>query len=207
MVTPYDFGAQQAENIARFLQTLDADGVHLNGIDLTTASTALAGTTLDAATFDGDAAAFETAIAPALEAALGAGATMIDGATAIANLDMALDTTFELDEVAGLVYIVEIPSDADTGIVVFDALADPADTGSSLEMFMDSDTLDAGGDGTTTQLDWTVDADGVLTVTDPDDAESLTLTRTGGSNGCHQRRRQRRSGYARGPVLDTRRRI
>ena len=183
LVSPYDFGAQQAENIARFLQTLDADGIHLNGIDLTAAATALAGTTLDASIFDGDAAAFEAAIAPALETALGPGATLIDGALAIANLDMALDTTFELDEVAGLVYIVEIPSDADTGIVVFDALADPADTGSSLEMFMESDTLDAGGDGTTTQLDWSVDTDGVLTVTDPDDGESLELTRTGGSMG------------------------
>ena len=32
LVTPNDFGAA-TENIARFLQTLDADGEHINGID------------------------------------------------------------------------------------------------------------------------------------------------------------------------------
>jgi hypothetical protein len=183
LVSPYDFGAQQAENIARLLQTLDADGNHANGINLTAAATALSGTTLDASTFDTDAATFETAITPALETALGAGTTLIDAATAIANLDAALDTTFDIDEVAGAVFVVDVPSDSDIGIAAFDLLADPADTGSSVELFMQSDTLAEGGFGTTTVLDWSVDAQGVITLTDPDDGQSLTITRTGGSIG------------------------
>jgi hypothetical protein len=183
LVSPYDFGAQQAENIARLLQTLDADGNHANGINLTAAATALSGTTLDASTFDTDAATFETAITPALETALGAGTTLIDAATAIANLDAALDTTFDIDEVAGAVFVVDVPSDSDIGIAAFDLLADPADTGSSVELFMQSDTLAEGGFGTTTVLDWSVDAQGVITLTDPGDGQSLTITRTGGSIG------------------------
>jgi hypothetical protein len=153
LVSPYDFGAQQAENMARLLQTLDADGNHANGIDLTAAATALTGTTLDASTFDTDAATFEAAITPTLETVLGAGTTLIDAATAIANLDAALDTTFDVDEVAGAVFIVDVPTDSDVGIAVFDALADPADNGSSVELFMQSDTLAVGGSGTTTALD------------------------------------------------------
>ena len=183
LVSPYDFGAQQAENIARLLQTLDADGIHANGIDLTAAATALSGTVLDASTFDTDAATFEAAIAPALETALGIGATLIDAATAIANLDAALDTTFDVDEVADAVFVVDVPADGDVGIAVFDPLADPADTGSSVELFMKSDTLADGGFGTTTVLDWSVDAQGVMTLTDPDVGQTLTITRTGGSIG------------------------
>jgi hypothetical protein len=183
LVSPYDFGAQQAENIARLLQTLDADGVHANGIDLTAAATALSGTTLDAATFDADAATFEAAIALALETALGPGSTLIDAATAIANLDAALDTTFDVDEVADAVFVVDLPTEGDIGIAVFEPLADSADTGSSVELFVQSDTLAAGGDGTSTTLDWSVDAQGVIALTDPDDGQLLTITRTGGSIG------------------------
>lgn len=183
LVSPYDFGAQQAENMARLLQTLDADRNHANGIDLTAAATALTATTLDASTFDTDAATFEAAITPALETVLGAGTTLIDAATAIANLDAALDTTFDVDEVAGAVFIVDVPTDSDVGIAVFDALVDPADNGSSVELFMQSDTLAVGGSGTTTALDWSIDAQGVMTLTDPADGQSLTITRTGGSIG------------------------
>jgi hypothetical protein len=183
LVSPYDFGAQQAENMARLLQTLDADGNHANGIDLTAAATALTGTTLDASTFDTDAATFEAAITPTLETVLGAGTTLIDAATAIANLDAALDTTFDVDEVAGAVFIVDVPTDSDVGIAVFDALADPADNGSSVELFMQSDTLAVGGSGTTTALDWSIDARGVMTLTDPADGQVLTVARTGGSIG------------------------
>ena len=59
LVTPYDFG-EAAENIARLLQTLDADSNHLNGIDLTAAATALADVTFDASGFIADATTFET---------------------------------------------------------------------------------------------------------------------------------------------------
>jgi hypothetical protein len=69
VVTPYDFGAA-AENIARLLQTLDADANHLNGIDLAAAAIALAGTAMDASTFTSDATTFENAIQPVLDTAL-----------------------------------------------------------------------------------------------------------------------------------------
>ena len=182
VVTPYDFG-MAAENIARFLQTLDADGMHLNGIDLTAASAALADVTLDASEFLSDATTFETTIQPVLDAALGAGAVLVDAATALANLDAALDTTFEVAELAGKVLIIELPSEADAGIAVFEPLADPADSGSSVEFFLLSDTIDAGGDGTTSTLDWSVDGNGVLTLTDPVDSSVITVEKVGGSSG------------------------
>jgi len=52
-----------------------------------------------------------------------------------------------------------------------------------VELFLQSDTLAEGGFGTTTVLDWSVDAQGVITLTDPDDGQTLTITRTGGSIG------------------------
>ena len=50
-------------------------------------------------------------------------------------------------------------------------------------MFMRSDTLDEGGDGTTTVLDWSVDANGILSITDPVDAAVITIEKVGGSLG------------------------
>ena len=183
LVTPYDFG-DAAENIARLLQTLDADGNHLNGIDLTAAATALADVTFDASGFIADATTFENAIQPVLDAALGAGATLIDAATAIANLDAALDTTFDVAELADRVLVVDLPSEAETGFLVFDPLANAGDSGSSVELILLSDTLAAGGTGLTTELDWSVDADGVLLLTDPFDAAfGIRIQRLGGSSG------------------------
>lgn len=180
VVTPNDFGVA-AENIARLLQTLDADGVHINGIDLTAAATALTGTTLDASAFVSDATTFETTIQPILDTALGAGATLIDAAIALANLAAGTDSTFDVTELAGKVLVIDLPSESDTGIVVFEPLVDPADTGSTVEMFMLSDTIAAGGDGTTTVLDWSVDANGVLNITDPIDSTVITIEKVGGS--------------------------
>lgn len=183
LVTPYDFG-EAAENIARLLQTLDADSNHLNGIDLTAAATALADVTFDASGFIADATTFETAIQPVLDAALGAGATLIDAATAIANLDAALDTTFDVAELADRVLVIDLPSEAETGFLVFDPLANAADSGSSVELILLSDTLAAGGIGLTTELDWSVDADGLLILTDPFDAAfTISIERLGGSSG------------------------
>ena len=183
LVTPYDFG-DAAENIARLLQTLDADGDHLNGIDLSAAATALAGVSFDASGFIADAATFEAAIQPVLDAALGAGATLIDAATAIANLDASLDTTFDVAEFADKVLVIELPSEAEIGLMVFDPLANAGDSGSSVELILLSDTLDAGGDGTTTELDWSVDENGVLILSDPLDAAfTITINRMGGSSG------------------------
>lgn len=182
LVTPNDFGAA-AENIARLLQTLDADGEHINGIDLTAAATALANTALDASAFTSDATTFETTIQPILDIAVGAGAVLIDAETALANLAAALDSTFDVVELAGNVLIVDLPSANDAGIAVFDPLADPADLGSSVTMFMRSDTIAEGGDGTTTVLDWSVDANGILSVTDPSDMSVITIEKVGGSLG------------------------
>jgi hypothetical protein len=186
VVTPYDFGAA-AENIARLLQTLDADGNHLNGIDLAAASTALSGTILDASAFISDAITFETTIQPILDTALGAGATLIDAATAIANLDAGIDSTFDVEELAGSVLVLDLPSalpsESDKGIVFFEPLADPGDTGSTVEMLMFSDTIAEGGDGSTTVLDWSVDANGILNITDPIDSTVITIEKVGGSFG------------------------
>ncbi len=182
LVTPNDFGAA-AENIARFLQSLDADGEHINGIDLTAAAATLANTELDASAFMSDATTFETTIQPILDTALGAGAVLIDVETALANLAAALDSTFDVEELAGQVLIVDLPSENEIGIAVFDPLADPADTGSSVTMFMLSDTIAAGGDGTTTVLDWSVDAGGVLSITNPSTASAITIEKVGGSLG------------------------
>ncbi len=183
LVTPYDFGAA-AENIARLLQTLDADGNHLNGIDLTAASAALAGVSFDASSFVADAATFEAAIQPVLDTALGAGATLIDAATAIANLDAALDTTFDVAELADRVLVVDLPTESEIGLMVFDPLANAGDSGSSVELILLTDTLAAGGDGLTTELDWSVDANGLLTLSDPlDPSFNIAIERLGGSSG------------------------
>ena len=182
LVTPNDFGAA-TENVARFLQTLDADGEHINGIDLIAAATALADTELDASAFTADRTTFETTIQPILDTALGTGAVLIDAETALANLAAALDSTFDVAELAGKVLIIDLPSENDTGIAVFDPLADPADAGSSVTIFMLSDTIADGGDGTTTVLDWSVDASGILSVTDPSDSSVITIEKVGGSLG------------------------
>ena len=183
VVTPYDFGAA-AENIARLLQTLDADGNHLNGIDLSAAATALAGVTFAASGFVADSVTFETAIQPVLDAALGSGATLIDAATAMANLDAALDTTFDVAELADRVLVIDLPSEAEVGFLVFDPLTNEGDSGSSVELILLSDTLAAGGDGTTTELDWSVDENGLLTLSDPLDAGfTIAVERLGGSSG------------------------
>jgi hypothetical protein len=182
VVTPNDFGAA-AENIARLLQTLDADANHLSGIDLIAAATALTGTTLDASAFLSDATTFETTIQPVLETALGAGATLIDAATALANLAAGTDSTFDVAELAGSVLVLDLPSESDTGIVIFEPLADPADNGSMVELLMLSDTIAAGGDGSTTVLDWSVDANGILNITDPIDSTVITIEKVGGSFG------------------------
>jgi hypothetical protein len=183
IVSPYDFGAQQAENIARLLQTLDEDANHSNGINLSAAATALSGTTLDASTFAADGAAFEAAIATVLETALGPGVVLVDAGLAIANLDAALDTTFDVDEFAGAVFVVDVPSESDIGIAVFEPLVNPADPGSTVELFMKADTLLEGGSGIPTEVDWSIDAQGVMTLTLAELEESLTITRTGGSAG------------------------
>jgi len=101
----------------------------------------------------------------------------------MANLDAALDTTFEVSELAGQVLIVDLPSEGETGFAVFEPLANQGDSGSSVELFLLSDTLAAGGDGSTTVLDWSVDGSGLLVLTDPVDTSVITIEQVGASSG------------------------
>ena len=182
VISPLDFGAA-AENIARFLQTLDADGDPSNGIDLTAAAAALAETIVGDAVFLSDPITFENDIGPVLEVALGAGAMLIDAATALANLEAALDSTFDVAELAGHAFVVEISfmQEFDIGFIDFAPLADPGDSGSTvLTMFRD-DSLAAGGDGDVGVDNWSVDADGILAITDPIAMSTTLLQKTGGS--------------------------
>lgn len=85
VISPLNFGDAWL-NIARFLQTLDADGDPTNGIDIAAAGVALAGTMLGDAVFLSDATTFENDIGPVLDIALGSGAVLIDAATAREHL-------------------------------------------------------------------------------------------------------------------------
>ena len=85
VITPFFFRGAWL-NIARFLQTLDADGDPTNGIDIAAAGVALAGTMLGDAVFLSDATTFENDIGPVLDIALGSGAVLIDAATAREHL-------------------------------------------------------------------------------------------------------------------------
>lgn len=181
VITPSDFGAAAEINIARFLQTLDADGDPSNGIDLTAAAIALEGTVLDDAVFVSDATTFEIAIAPALEVALGPGVALIDEVTAVANLVAATDTTFDVAELAGRVFVAVFPGEDDFGVMNFAPLLDPGDLGSTVETMLRNDTLEAGGDGTVTVDDWSVDNSGVLTITNPNEPGPITVEKMGGS--------------------------
>ena len=181
VITPSDFGAAAEINIARFLQTLDADGDPSNVIDLTAAAIAMEGTVLDDAVFVSDATTFEIAIAPALEVALGPGVALIDEVTAVANLVAATDTTFDVAELAGRVFVAVFPGEDDFGVMNFAPLLDPGDLGSTVETMLRNDTLEAGGDGTVTVDDWSVDNSGVLTITNPNEPGPITVEKVGGS--------------------------
>ena len=188
VVTPLDFGAA-AENIARFLQTLDEDGDPSNGIDITAAAAALAETTLGDAVFLSDPITFENDIGPVLEVALGPGAVLIDAATALANLEAALDSTFDVAELAGRGFAAEIALLSETGAVLdfdigfldFAPLVNPGDSGSTVISVFREDSFESGGDGSVDVDDWSVDADGVLALTDPITMETTLVEKTGGS--------------------------
>ena len=180
VITPFDFGGA-AENIARFLQTLDADGDPSNGIDITAAAAALAGTIVGDAVFLSDATTFENDIGPVLEVASGAGVVLVDAATALANLEAGLDSTFDAEELANHAFVIIFPELDEIGIMTFAPLLDPGDSGSTVLVMLRSDTIAVGGDGTTTVFDWAVDPDGVLTLTDPIALTTVTIEKAGGS--------------------------
>ena len=90
--TPFDFAAAST-NIARFIQSLDADGDPSNGIDLVAANAALAGTTISSDAFTVDTATFEAD--PDIAAALvTTGDTLIAEDEALANLNAGTDSDF-----------------------------------------------------------------------------------------------------------------
>lgn len=170
--TPFDFAAA-ATNIARFLQSLDADDDPTNGIDIVAANTALAGTSISSDAFLADDATFEANadIAAALSTTAD---TLIDKATAIANLDAGTDTTFDAAELSDKVFVViDSASPLELGILSFDADF----TASSI---WPEDTTDGGGDGSSFDETWAVGTDGVLTLTST--GSTTTVNRIGGSS-------------------------
>ncbi len=178
--TPDDFVVPL--NIARFLQTLDADGDPTNGIDLTVAATALAGTTVSSAVFEnGDPVAFaaDADIAAAVStaavatAATGGSATLLDVTTAATNLANGTNTVFTNAEISGKAFMVVDPLVPEIGLFQFNA------DGTAYEVFV-TDTTSAGGDGSGTDDSWSIDANGIMTISDSID--SSTVTKTGQSS-------------------------
>jgi len=170
--TPTDFGAAQL-NIARFIQSLDADGDPTNGIDLGAASAALASTTISSDAFDGDDATFE-ANADIAAALTTTGDTLISAVDAQANLDNGTDDTFDAAELEGNTFVAIVPGENDLGIITFET------GGQVVEVFIEDTTI-GGGDGSAFTEDWAIDAEGVLVLTDPDNGEVVRVTRVGGS--------------------------
>ncbi len=180
-ITPNDFMVPL--NIARFLQTLDADGNPGNGIDLTLAAMALANTTVSSVVFEnGDATAFAGNIAAAVStaavatAATGGIATLIDEATAMMNLMNGTNTVFTNAEIAGMAFVIVEPGDPEIELARFNA-------DGSLNSVLSDDTTSAGGNGSISNEIWSIDGNGVLTVSDPAviPPEPSVITKTGQS--------------------------
>ena len=170
-ITPLDFGAAST-NIARFIQSLDADNDPTNGIDLTAAVTALAGTTIGSDAFQVDTATFEanTEIDDALTTA---GKTLIDEATAVANLAAGTDSTFDPAELADKVFVLIDHVNNAVGLLAFDA--------SSVFSILSTDTTSAGEDGIGGDDIWSVDPGGVLTLEDVAGGSTTVINRIGSS--------------------------
>ncbi len=169
--TPLDFGAAST-NIARFIQSLDADGIPGNGIDLSAAATSLAGVTVDSSSF-----ALAT-FAPEILAAIGtANRTDIGEAAALANLAAGTRTTFSNADIDGKLFVVIVPSESDIGIVSFDTIS----SGAAVFSVVAGDTIAGGGNGFGTDETWVVGTDGVLTLTDVVNGAVATVNRIGGS--------------------------
>ncbi len=173
--TPFDFAAAST-NIARFLQSLDADGDPTNGIDIVAANTALANTTVTSDAFIGDDATFaaNTDITGALAVT---GDTLIDPAVALANLNLGTDDTFDNAELEGKLFVVIDPVESDIGIISFDTIS----SGAEVFSIFAGDTTDAGDDGLGTDETWAVGTDGVLTLTEAAEGTVTTVNRIGGS--------------------------
>lgn len=171
--SPFDFGVAST-NIARFIQSLDADNDPGNGIDIVAANTALAGTNIGSDAFIVDDATFVAN--PAIQGALTTtGDTLLDKATAVANLNAGTNTTFRSNELVGNVFVAVDPINNDLGVMFFD----PA--GQVGSMFA-SNSIAAGGNGHDLLRDWVLDAAGVMTITNTISGSVVKVNRIGSSS-------------------------
>lgn len=170
-ITPLDFGAAST-NIARFIQSLDADNDPTNGIDLTAAGIALAGTMIGSDAFQVDTATFEanTEIDDALTTA---GKTLIDEAIALANLAAGTDSTFDAAELADKVFVLIDHVNNAVGLLAFEP--------SSVFSILSTDTTTVGEDGIGGDDIWSVDLSGVLTLEDIAGGSTTVINRIGSS--------------------------
>ena len=171
--TPFDFGAAST-NIARFLQSLDADGIPGNGIDIVAANTALAGTSIGSGSFTVGDAAFTADTAIAAAVTTGGGAGLVTAANATTALNTGTNSTFLNAELAEKLFVVLDPVENSIGIIFFD-------TAASGEVFdvSSNETTAAGESGLGNDASWAVSG-GVLTITDLD-GTLTTVNKVGAS--------------------------
>ena len=173
--SPFDFGAASI-NIARFIQSLDADGDPTNGIDIVAANTALADTSISSDAFIGDDATF--AANPDIAAALvTTGDTLIDATTATNNLNAGTDFTFDSAELENTLFVVIDPTSNNIGIISFDTAA----SGDAFDVSV-AETTEVGGDGLRLDTKWSINSNGALVFTDVGNSFTDTVTRRGGSS-------------------------
>ncbi len=177
--TPFDFVIP--ENIARFLQSLDADGDPSNGIDLRAASDALAGTNVTSNVFENPSST-GFAADPAITGALAVtGDTLLDTATTNTNLRNGTDTTFDVAELAGFAFVLSDPLDAGLGVVKFNDLVNPGDQGSSGSSTPFDETVAQGGLGIGEDFIWVINSNGGLDLTF-EDGSTTSIKKSGSSS-------------------------
>ncbi len=177
--TPFDFVIP--ENIARFLQSLDADGDPSNGIDLGAASTLLAGTNVNSDVFENPSStgfAADTAITGALATT---GDTLLDTATTNPNLRDGTDSTFDVAELAGFAFVLSDPLAAGLGIVKFNDLVNAGDQGSSGSSTAFDETVAQGGIGVGEDFNWVINSNGGLDLTF-EDGTTTSIKKSGSSS-------------------------
>jgi hypothetical protein len=175
-ITPNDFGTGDTIiNVARFIQSLDADDDPTNGIDLTQAAAALAGTSISADAFVTDSATFE-ANPQIQQAMLDAGKVLISAVDAQANLDLGTDSTFDPAELDGNVFVLIDHVSNAVGLLAFDPFS------SSVFSILSTDTTTAGEDGTGGDDIWSIDGAGVLLLEDIAGGSSTIINRIGSSS-------------------------
>jgi hypothetical protein len=177
--TPNDFIVP--ENIARFLQSLDADNDPTNGIDVSAASAALVGQTVSSDVFENTSSS-GFAADPAIQGAISAaGTTLLDPETTNTNLRDGTDNTFDPAELAGLTFVISDPLEAGLGFITFDSLLNPSDRGSTGSLMSFSETVDQGGEGIEDDFAWNINTAGVMTLTFSGE-DLVTVKRSGGSS-------------------------